>query len=835
MKHALTEYLQKFLQGRVRVSPDRAYPSLRRRLSLRVRKPRLQLLAVALVFGTIASSSLIPTPAYAAPEDHGNQAACEEAGYAWEDATCVEAEETASSCVVDGVGWIVCAVAVFLAEVTDEIYGLIESMLVVPAVNTDTSDGTNGMYNAWSIMRTFANVAFVIAFMIIIYSQLTSTGITNYGVKKLLPRIIIAAILVNLSFYIAAAAVDVSNILGAGLYQLLSSVKNSMNIGISENWGNIIAALLAGQAIAISGGVMVVGAAALAVFAGASAGSAGIMAVLFMALPILLGAVLAVLVVLLLLVARQALVVILIIVSPLAFVAYLLPNTEKLFKQWRQMLMTMLTMYPIISIIFGGAQIAGLAILSTAENADNPLTAGVAIVTGQAVMVIPFFMLFGLIKKFSGSQLESMAAKFQAKGKSAIGGVSKLTRPIANRKLGLAKGRLQTGQFSRRFGRNGRETLTSRLGRAAGGAVGGGLNFLGRSKYADEKLTQANEANAERAYAESNAGQAAVDALKTAQMEKQISETAADTRFEATAPLELKLRAKLAKDQLELEKSETNRAGVEAAALYARGDHAAAAAAAGGDLRIAHGLDAAHTAASVSSSATDAAKRVQQQAYAQELSTDPAMVAAAAGIGGAAAESRVLASAQHTLQKAVADDVDAERSSVANMTDMNALKAEFNAAGTSAARKAALAERAITIGDPEDYHDMVDTVGTTTGKDAETNVMRQTVAKAVAANSQLFKAADIDAIATGTLATRTSGANTVAQTVSNNVENGVLSAEKMVSASNGDLKFAHANASPAGEQRLRDTAIEVHSNETLRGKIKHNAAIIDNISRGVAP
>ena len=92
-----------------------------------------------------------------------------------------------------------------------------------------------------------------------------------------------------------------------------------------------------------------------------------------------------------------------------------------------------------------------------------------------------------------------------------------------------------------------------------------------------------------------------------------------------------------------------------------------------------------------------------------------------------------------------------------------------------------------------------------------------------------------DAIATGTLATRTSGANTVAQTVSNNVENGVLSAEKMVSASNGDLKFAHANASPAGEQRLRDTAIEVHSNETLRGKIKHNAAIIDSISRGIAP
>lgn len=789
---------------------------------------------VPMLFAAVAVP--LSTPVYAAPEDHGNQATCEEAGYVWESDTCVEAVESTSSCVVDGVGWIVCSVAMFLAEVTDAIYGLIvKTMLQLPAVNIDTADGTNGMYNAWSIMRTIANVAFVIAFLIIIYSQLTSTGVTNYGVKKLLPRIIIAAILVNLSFYISALAVDVSNILGAGLYQMLSGVRESMNIGISENWGNIIAALLAGQAIAVSGGAIVFGAAALAVFATASAGSAGILAVLFMALPILLGAVLAVLVVLLLLVARQALVVILIIVSPLAFVAFLLPNTERFFKSWRQMLMTMLSMYPIISVIFGGAQIAGLAVLSTAGSADNPLTAGVVIVTGQAIMVIPFFMLFGLIKKFSGSQIEAMAAKLTAKGRGAIGGVNKLARPIANRKLGVAKSRLQTGQFRQRFRRNGKETLTSRIGRAAGGVVGGGVNFLGRSKYVDERQTQANEVNAERAYAESNAGQAAVDALKTAQLEKQISDTAADTRFEATAPLDLKLRAKLAKEQLELEKSETDRAGIEAAALYARGDYAGAAARAGGDLRIAHGLETAHTASSISSSAADAAKRIQQQAYAQDLSATPAMVAAAAGIGGAAAESRVLASAQHTLQKAVADDVEAERSSVANLTDMTALKAEFNAAHTSASRKAALAERAITIGDPMDYHDIVDIVGATTGNDAETNVMRQTVAKAVAGSSQLFKAADIDAIATGTLATRTSGANTVAQTVRVNVENGVLSGEKMVAASNGDLKFAYTNASPAGKKRLRDTAIDVQGNDTLRGKIKHNAAAIENISRGVAP
>jgi len=235
------------------------------------------------------------------------------------------------------------------------------------------------------------------------------------------------------------------------------------------------------------------------------------------------------------------------------------------------------------------------------------------------------------------------------------------------------------------------------------------------------------------------------------------------------------------------------------------------------------------------------AGRLQQQEYARQVQTDPALLSRATGIGGAAAQSRVLASTQHTLQKAVADDVEAERSSVANMTDVTALKAEFNARDASgahiasAARRAALAERAITIGDPADYHDIVDSIGATTGNDAETNVMRQTVARAVAADSQLFKAGDIDAIATGTLATRTGAPNTVALTVRENVEKGVLSAEKTVGASNGDLKFAHANASPKGQQMLRDAALEVKGNDTLRGKIKHNATAIENLSRGLAP
>lgn len=350
--------------------------------------------------------------------------------------------DEASSCVIDGVGWIVCAGANFLASVGDSIYGLIEVMLSTPAINVDTSSGTNGVYNAWTIMRSFANVAFVIVFMIIIFSQLTGVGVSNYGVKKTLPRLVVAAILVNLSFWISALAVDVSNIAGAGIYDVLSGVKDSMNIGISSNWGSIITALIAGQTLAIgTAGAVVAGAAAT----GALVASGGGLALAFMAIPLVLGAVIALLILIFILIARQAMVIILIILSPLAFVAMLLPNTEKLFTQWRRTLMSLLLMYPIVSLIFGGAQIAGLAILSSAAATTNPVLGGVSIITGQMVMVAPFFFLPVILRKFSGGNIDSMAAQLSAKANRALSGVNKASRAAGSKRLGRTWNRMKYG------------------------------------------------------------------------------------------------------------------------------------------------------------------------------------------------------------------------------------------------------------------------------------------------------------------------------------------------------------------------------------------------------
>ena len=296
------------------------------------------------------------------------------------------AEAQVSSCGVEGIGWIVCPVSTFLAKGMDLIFDMLRGFLAVEPLSTDTN---SPLFKAWNVIRSIANVAFVIVFLIIIYSQITSLGLSSYGIKKLLPRLIVAAVLVNLSYYICAIAVDLSNIIGASLQQVLLDMRGDLdgpNTNSIASWESVTGFVLSNVAItgasaAALGGVVI-----------ASGGSLG--AALILLLPMLLGLILAVLVALIVLAARQALIVILIILAPLAFVANLLPNTEKLFDKWRSIFMTMLVFYPLFALIFGGSQLAAFLIIQTASDIN-------VILLAMFVQVAPL-VLTPLLVKFSG-------------------------------------------------------------------------------------------------------------------------------------------------------------------------------------------------------------------------------------------------------------------------------------------------------------------------------------------------------------------------------------------------------------------------------------------------
>lgn len=295
-------------------------------------------------------------------------------------ASCPDGEAAGTSCAIEGIGWLVCPVISFTATIADNAFSFLSDSFL--SVNTSELSTESPTYQAWSIMRNIANVAFVIAFLFIVFSQLTGQGIANYGIKKMLPRLVIAAILVNVSYFICQIAVDLSNILGYSLNQIFASVGGGVTLpngnvpsDESGNWVGISAAVIAGAGISWALGASVL-------------------------IPFLLGAVIALVMVFLILILRQLLIILLIVVAPIAFVAFLLPNTEQWFTKWRKMFVGLLLVFPVIGLLFGAAGLASTILKATTYSGAEGGGAGGIIgqIVAAGVVALPLFLIWPVLK-----------------------------------------------------------------------------------------------------------------------------------------------------------------------------------------------------------------------------------------------------------------------------------------------------------------------------------------------------------------------------------------------------------------------------------------------------
>ena len=286
-----------------------------------------------------------------------------------------------TSCDVSGIGWVICPVSGWIAEGMDGMYSFIARYFNVAPI----LGGGNGLYEVWKIILNIANICFIIAFLVLIYAQITGGVMTSYTIKKMLPRIIIAAILVNISYWICALAVDLSNILGRAVQDLFMSMKAQIGAANSSaddiGWVQVTAAALGGGSLAAYG------------LYAATVGSVG--ATSYLIIAALIPALFAAFVAMIILAGRQALITVLIVISPLAFVAYLLPNTEEWFHRWRKLFTALMVMFPAFAVIFGGAQLAGVLIIQNATHLS-------VVILGLMVQVIPLFITPFLIKLSSG-------------------------------------------------------------------------------------------------------------------------------------------------------------------------------------------------------------------------------------------------------------------------------------------------------------------------------------------------------------------------------------------------------------------------------------------------
>ncbi len=299
--------------------------------------------------------------------------------------------------------WVFCPLYEWLLNTVNTL----EKDYILPLLQVTpiAANAANPAYAIWNAVRGLSTGLFVIAFLVMIFSTTTSFGIDSYSLKRTLPRLIAAAIGVQFSFALVGLAVDISNIVGYGLGQLMLAPLAGQNVAVVTNLtsGLGIGAAIAG-ALSLAGGIL----------------SGGILVILIGAFFAILGAFFT-------LVTRQILITMLLVLSPLAFAAAVLPNTESYFKAWHRLLSRLLIMYPlVVALIYSGRVFGAITAATPGSGAQSELRSLISIVANVA----PLFFIPATFK-YAGAAL------------GAIGGL------VATLHGGVAKKSLDSDSYQR--------------------------------------------------------------------------------------------------------------------------------------------------------------------------------------------------------------------------------------------------------------------------------------------------------------------------------------------------------------------------------------------------
>ncbi|MEX2006677.1 MAG: hypothetical protein WD877_00650 [Candidatus Saccharimonadales bacterium] len=299
--------------------------------------------------------------------------------------------DNTSDCVNDNTGfeWFFCPVTLAISEGVDKMESLITSQLEFDVDKNLSDEG--GVHRAWALIRNIVSALLVILMLVMVFSQAMGGGpFEAYTVRKMLPRIVIAVVALQLSWEICQWFIAVANDLGNGVRQLLTApfggaenmdLNNILHKLDSKTWelGSqlIIPALLVGGVIvsfvALPGAFVL----AFSLFIG-----------VFAALAVLLF--------------RNVLIMALTLFAPLAIIAWVLSGTQNYWKLWKDNFLKLLMLFPLImAIIYTGRIFAGI----TAEAAGNNQTAGP--IDYMIILVAyfgPYFIIFKAYK-WGGSLL----------------------------------------------------------------------------------------------------------------------------------------------------------------------------------------------------------------------------------------------------------------------------------------------------------------------------------------------------------------------------------------------------------------------------------------------
>ena len=381
-----------------------------------------------------------------------------------------------------------------------------------------------------------ANIIFVIVLLIAIISMVTSVGISNYHLKKLAPKIIIVVLTVNLSFFICALLVDVSNIVGGGAKDFIGGMSrsavidyecnrlpkpggpkldSSLNIEFDTDPGRI------SQCIKDGGpnpgqkfGGWITSVVNNWNIAGDLSSTPQIMtmsSIIILVLVVMM--IIAAITIPILAAIRMILCMAFVIVSPVAFVAILHPKGQDLFSKWFKEFGRLLIIFPAFGIFVGLSEIATTVFYRMETNGDPGATlmklVGTLVAIASPVLFIKPLMkstsklmaaasskVDGVIK---GAAMVGVAAATMGAGAAAAGS------GFAAKAMGALKsGPGMFGKFGNALEGMGKNSLRK----------GGKPGALGRAVALNEKKARDDARALEIGKAEASGDKARADGLR---------------------------------------------------------------------------------------------------------------------------------------------------------------------------------------------------------------------------------------------------------------------------------------------------------------------------------
>jgi len=350
-----------------------------------------------------------------------------------------EPAEPESVCGEGGaLGWILCPLLTLLDETTQELENQIQGFLFVDTDRFDrTTDGGKQMYAAWSTFRGLATVIIVIIALMMIFSQAMGEGIfDNYSLKKILPRLILAGIGIQLSWFMLVELVNIFNVIGNGIGGIVLT-----NFGLTPdtNLRDILGEITKEASIGdFATGTLFVGLAIVGPFflGGLFAIAIGVAAAVFVGL--------------ITLIVRDMIILVGVITAPIAIAMSVLPGTQKTSKWWWESLEKALMMYPIIMLLLAVGKVIGDLLFKSAIPTGTDGIKMTYLIAGIIAWYIPYFFLpkalaaggsaLGKITGFAGDKSKGLFGKASSWNDKRVGAKKAWNTKIKDNQLAMQAG-----------------------------------------------------------------------------------------------------------------------------------------------------------------------------------------------------------------------------------------------------------------------------------------------------------------------------------------------------------------------------------------------------------